>query len=72
MRTGAGYRGPGSGFATASLLSRYANAVGLYRETGNPAGLVEFEGRTYRDANGTVHSFPKPTRPRSEVRVRSL
>jgi hypothetical protein len=42
---------------TASLLSRYANAVGLYRETGNPAGLAEFKGRTYRDANGTVHTL---------------
>lgn len=42
---------------TASLLSRYANAVGLYRETGDPSSLAEFKGRTYRDANGTLHTF---------------
>lgn len=42
---------------TASLLSRYANAVGLYRETGDPSGLAEFNGRTYRDAHGAVHTF---------------
>lgn len=42
---------------TASLLSRFANAVGRYRETGDPTGLAEFEGKTYRDAAGTVHTF---------------
>lgn len=42
---------------TASLLSRYANAVGLYRETMDPAALAEFKGKTYRDATGTVHTF---------------
>jgi hypothetical protein len=41
----------------ASLLSRYSNAVGRYLETGDPSGLAEFEGRTYKDANGAVHSF---------------
>jgi hypothetical protein len=42
---------------TASLLSRYANAVGRYRETGDPSGLSDFEGKTYKDALGNVHSF---------------
>jgi hypothetical protein len=42
---------------TASLLSRYANAVGRYRETWDASGLKEFEGRTYRDAAGKVHTF---------------
>jgi hypothetical protein len=42
---------------TASLLSRYSNAVGRYRETGDPTGLAEFKGKTYRDASGTVHTF---------------
>ncbi len=42
---------------TASVLSRYANAVGHYRDTGDPSGLAEFEGKTYRDAAGTVHTF---------------
>jgi len=42
---------------TASLLSRYSNAVGHYLETGDPGGLAEFEGKTYRDASGTVHTF---------------
>jgi hypothetical protein len=42
---------------TASLLSRYSNAVGRYLETGDPSGLSEFEGKTYKDANGTVHTF---------------
>lgn len=42
---------------TASLLSRYSNAVGHYLGTGDPSGLAEFEGKTYRDANGAVHTF---------------
>jgi transposase-like protein len=42
---------------TASLLSRYSTAVGHYLETGDPSGLAAFEGKAYRDANGTVHSF---------------
>ncbi|MFI5417721.1 MAG: hypothetical protein ACHQ2Y_02320 [Candidatus Lutacidiplasmatales archaeon] len=42
---------------TATLLSRYANAVGHYRETGDASGLKEFEGKTYRDAAGKVHTF---------------
>jgi hypothetical protein len=42
---------------TATLLSRYANAVGRYRETGDPSGLVEFEGKSYRDVTGKVHTF---------------
>jgi hypothetical protein len=42
---------------TASLLSRYSNAVGRYLETGDPSGLAEFDGKTYRDATGSVHSF---------------
>jgi hypothetical protein len=41
----------------ASLLSRYSNAVGRYLETGDPSGLAEFERKTYKDANGAVHSF---------------
>jgi hypothetical protein len=42
---------------TASLLSRYSNAVGHYLETGDPSGLAQFKGKAYRDANGTVHTF---------------
>jgi hypothetical protein len=42
---------------TASLLSRYSNAVGRYFQTGDPSGLEEFRGRMYRDAPGTSHSF---------------
>jgi hypothetical protein len=42
---------------TATLLSRYANAVGRYLETGDPSGLREFEGKTYVDAHGKVHTF---------------
>ena len=42
---------------TATLLSRYANAVGRYRETGDASGLEAFAGKTYRDAAGKVHTF---------------
>lgn len=42
---------------TASRLSRYSNAIGRYLETGDPSGLAEFEGKTYKDAYGTVHTF---------------
>jgi hypothetical protein len=42
---------------TASLLSRYANAVGRYLEAGDPSGLGEFRGKTYVDAHGKVHTF---------------
>jgi hypothetical protein len=42
---------------TASLLSRYSNAVGRYLGTGDPGGLAEFEGKTYTDALGKVHNF---------------
>jgi AraC-like DNA-binding protein len=42
---------------TATLLSRYSNAVGHYIETGDARGFREFEGKTYRDAAGTVHTF---------------
>jgi hypothetical protein len=42
---------------TASLLSRYSNAVGRYLETGDPSGLADFEGKTYRDTTGAVHTF---------------
>jgi hypothetical protein len=42
---------------TASLLSRYANAVGRYLETGDASGLTEFEGRTYVDVSGKTHTF---------------
>jgi hypothetical protein len=42
---------------TASLLSLYSNAVGHYLETGDPSGLAKFEGKTYKDALGKVHSF---------------
>jgi hypothetical protein len=42
---------------TASLLSRYANAVGRYRETGDASRLKEFGGKTYRDVAGKVHTF---------------
>ncbi len=42
---------------TASLLSRYSNAVGRYLETGDPSGLAKFEGKTYVDAGGKTHFF---------------
>ena len=42
---------------TATLLSRFANAVGRYRETGDASGLEAFAGKTYRDAEGKVHTF---------------
>jgi hypothetical protein len=42
---------------TATILSRYSNAVGRYLETGDASGLAEFEGRTYVDARGKTHSF---------------
>ena len=42
---------------TATLLSRYANAVGRYRESGDPSVLRAFAGKTYRDAAGNVHTF---------------
>lgn len=42
---------------TATLLSRYANAVGRYRETGDSSGLAEFQGKTYIDAEGREHGF---------------
>jgi hypothetical protein len=42
---------------TATRLSRYANAVGRYIETGDARGLREFEGKTYRDASGKTHTF---------------
>lgn len=42
---------------TATLLSRYANAVGTYLETGDSSALRAFEERTYRDAYGNVHTF---------------
>jgi hypothetical protein len=42
---------------TASRLSRYANAVGHYLETGDARVLAKFEGKTYRDAYGVVHTF---------------
>lgn len=41
----------------ATLLSRYANAVGRYRETGDASGLKEFKGKAYRDVAGKVHNF---------------
>jgi hypothetical protein len=41
----------------ASRLSRYSNAVGHYLETGDPSGLVEFEGVSYIDAFGKTHTF---------------
>jgi transposase-like protein len=42
---------------TATLLSRYANALGRYRETGDASGLKAFEGKTYLDAAGRTHTF---------------
>lgn len=42
---------------TATRLSRYANAVGRYRETGDPSRLAEFEGKSYFDAAGKGHTF---------------
>lgn len=42
---------------TATLLSRYANAVGHYLDTGDASRVRSFEGRTYRDARGRVHTF---------------
>jgi hypothetical protein len=42
---------------TASRLSQYSNAVGRFTQTWDPSGLAEFEGETYIDAFGKVHSF---------------
>jgi hypothetical protein len=42
---------------TASRLSQYSNAVGRFTQTADPSGLAEFEGETYIDAFGKVHSF---------------
>jgi hypothetical protein len=42
---------------TASLLSRYSNAVGKFIETGDASALRAFEGKTYRNASGTVHAL---------------
>lgn len=42
---------------TATLLSKYANAVGRFLETGDPSGLKEFEGRSYIDSQGKRHTF---------------
>jgi hypothetical protein len=42
---------------TASRLSQYSNAVGRFTQTADPSGLAEFEGETYVDAFGKVHSF---------------
>lgn len=42
---------------TATQLSRYSNAVGRYIETGDAGRLKEFEGKTYRDAAGTLHTL---------------
>lgn len=42
---------------TATMLSRYANAVYHYLETGDASRLREFEGRTYVDAYGKIHTF---------------
>jgi hypothetical protein len=42
---------------TASLLSGYSNAVGKFIETGDTSALRAFEGKTYRDASGAVHSL---------------
>jgi len=42
---------------TATLLSRYANAVGRYRETGDPSGLKPFVRKTYRDVTGKSRTF---------------
>jgi hypothetical protein len=42
---------------TATLLSRYANAVNHYFQTGDASRLREFEGKTYVDARGKVHTF---------------
>jgi ribosomal protein L21E len=42
---------------TATLLSRYANAVGQFVETGDASGLREFKGKTYVDALGKTHTF---------------
>jgi hypothetical protein len=42
---------------TATLLSRYANAVYHYLDTGDAGRLREFEGKTYIDARGKVHTI---------------
>jgi hypothetical protein len=42
---------------TATLLSRYANAVGRFVETGDASGLREFKGKTYVDARGKTRTF---------------
>ncbi|MGI0132815.1 MAG: hypothetical protein ACREDK_06980 [Thermoplasmata archaeon] len=45
------------GSRTASLLSRYANAVARYREAWDPSGLAEFIGKSYVDTLGKTHTF---------------
>jgi hypothetical protein len=45
------------GSRIASRLSRYANAVRRFLETGDPRGLAEFEAKTYRDAYRVAHTF---------------
>jgi hypothetical protein len=40
---------------TATLLSRHANAIRHYIETGDQSGLREFGGKTYLDAAGKIH-----------------
>lgn len=53
---------------TAALLSRYANAVNHYLQTGDASRLREFEGKTYVDANGKEHTFETdPTKIRAAV-----
>lgn len=42
---------------TATLLSRYANAVRRYLDTADPSRLSEFERRLFVDAYGTAHTL---------------
>lgn len=42
---------------TASLLSRYANAVRYALEARDPSQLKDFEGKTYADVSGKIHTF---------------
>ncbi len=55
---------------TASLLSDYAQAVKAYLDTGDARSLAEFEGVTYKDAYGQVHTLEtRPEAIRAAVEV---
>jgi hypothetical protein len=56
---------------TATLLSKYANAVNECLRTGDPEVLRPFEGKTYRDASGEEHSFETDPQALRDIAERS-